>query len=69
MLKWIAWNGTVLTFNWVKTKNILMLNWIVWNITVHKYKNGFDIKWCTIVDTPWNQTKLNHIKRWLLFDF
>ena len=34
MLNWIAWNGTVLTFNCVWTKTILILNWVVWIRTV-----------------------------------
>ena len=34
MLKWIVWNRTVLTFNSVWTKTILILKWIVWIRTV-----------------------------------
>ncbi len=36
-----------------------MLNWIVWNRTVYKYKNGFGIKYPTMVDMPLNKKKQN----------
>ena len=29
-----------------------MLNWIVWNWNVYMYKNGFGIKYTTMVDMP-----------------
>ena len=29
MLNWIVWNRTVLTFNCVQTKTILILSWII----------------------------------------
>ena len=34
MLNWIVWNRTVLTFNCVQTKAMLIHNWIVWIKTV-----------------------------------
>ena len=34
MVNWIVWNRTVLTFNCMWTKTILILNWIVWIRTV-----------------------------------
>ena len=48
MLKWIVWNGTVLTFklrtyakqNSLKLNCFCMLNWIVWNRTVLTFNWG-----------------------------
>ena len=47
MLNWIAWNKTVFDID-----TVLMLNWIVWNRTVCIYKNGFGIKYPSMVDVP-----------------
>ena len=47
-----------------------MLNWIVWNITVYIYKNGFGIKWPTMVDMLWNPTNLYSFEQyWFLSIF
>ena len=29
-----------------------MINWIVWNRTVYMYKNGFGVRWPTMIDMP-----------------
>ncbi len=51
ILNWIVWNGTVF---WLWNR-VLMLNWIVWNKTVYMYKNGFCMKWPTMVDMQKNE--------------
>ena len=59
MLNWIAWNRTVLTFNCVWRKSILILNWIVWIRTV--WLNW--IAWNrNVFDKVFTHAKLNCLK-------
>ena len=60
MLNWFVWNRTV----FLDLNCALMLNWIVWNRTIYMYRNGFGIKWPTMVDMPENQTKPNQNDIW-----
>ena len=49
----------VLSMALIKLNSVLMQKWIVWNRTVYMYKNGFGIKYPTMVDISSNQTKLS----------
>ena len=43
---------TVLSMRQIELNCVLLLNEIVWNRTVYMYKNGFSMKYPTMVDVP-----------------
>ena len=54
-----------------KLKSVLLLNWIVWNRIYFMYKNGFGIRYTTVIDiqkTKQNKkNKSNQTKRVFFF--